>query len=147
MRVADDDPRWRQSEYGYGCNAAGRMDPPPRSPATEADDCFMVRIQKDPTEYKLGSCAPVRPGGLPSDGRKHRFGPIACRMPPCSPPSRCGLARTERGVRLARRPTLTASARDGVGILRSGRGKACSAVELGKWGVRKKSSGTSIALR
>jgi len=30
-QVADDDPRWRQSEFGYGCNAAGRMDPPPRS--------------------------------------------------------------------------------------------------------------------
>jgi transposase len=29
--VADDDPRWRQSAYGYGYNAAGRMDPPPRS--------------------------------------------------------------------------------------------------------------------
>src|SRR5262249_19005485 len=29
--VADDDPRWRQSVYGYGCNAVGRMDPPPRS--------------------------------------------------------------------------------------------------------------------
>jgi hypothetical protein len=21
-RVADDDPRWRQSAFGYGCNAA-----------------------------------------------------------------------------------------------------------------------------
>ena len=31
MRVADDDPRWRQSASGYGCNAAERMDPPPRS--------------------------------------------------------------------------------------------------------------------
>src|ERR1700688_1418525 len=30
-RVADDDPRWRQSAFGYGCNAAERMDPPPRS--------------------------------------------------------------------------------------------------------------------
>jgi hypothetical protein len=25
-RVADDDPRWRQSAFGYGCNAAERMD-------------------------------------------------------------------------------------------------------------------------
>jgi len=41
-QVADDDPRWRQSEFGYGCNAAGRMDPPPRSLAREAYDCFMV---------------------------------------------------------------------------------------------------------
>ena len=66
----------------------------------------------------------VRPGGLPSDGRKHRFGPIACRMPPCSPPSRCGLARMERGVRSAQRPTLTASARDGRMHSRSGRKNA-----------------------
>src|SRR5262249_48528309 len=29
-RVADDDPRWRQSASGYGCNAAERMAPPPR---------------------------------------------------------------------------------------------------------------------
>ena len=30
-RVADDNPRWRQSAFSYGCNAAERMDPPPRS--------------------------------------------------------------------------------------------------------------------
>ena len=30
-RVIGDDPRWRQSASGYGCNAAERMDPPPRS--------------------------------------------------------------------------------------------------------------------
>jgi len=41
-QVADNDPRWRQSEHGYGCNAVGRMDPPPRSLAREAYDCFMV---------------------------------------------------------------------------------------------------------
>jgi hypothetical protein len=41
-RVADDDPRWRQSAFGYGCNAVERMDPPPRSLAAEAYDCFMV---------------------------------------------------------------------------------------------------------
>ena len=54
----------------------------------------MVRIQTDPTEYKLGSCSrctvPRRaPLGLIVAG----FGPIAGRMTPCSPPSRCGLAR------------------------------------------------------
>ena len=30
-RVADDDPRWRQSALGYGGHAAARMAPPPRS--------------------------------------------------------------------------------------------------------------------
>jgi RNA-directed DNA polymerase len=33
-----DDPRWRQSAFGYGCNAAERMDPPPRSLARTKDD-------------------------------------------------------------------------------------------------------------
>jgi hypothetical protein len=35
------------------------------------------------------------------------FTPIAGRMPPCSAPSRCGLARRCRGVRSRRRPTVT----------------------------------------
>jgi hypothetical protein len=81
--------------------------PAASEPATEVDDCFMVRIQTDPTEYKLGSCShctvPRRaPLGLIVAG----FGPIAGRMTPCSPPSRCGLARWGRGVRSVRRPTL-----------------------------------------
>src|SRR6516225_10473856 len=59
-QVADDDPRWRQSAYGYGCNAAGRMDPPPRSLLAEAYDCFMVRTLPGSTEYKRGSRAIAR---------------------------------------------------------------------------------------
>src|SRR5271168_3190560 len=43
-------------------------------------------------------------------------------VPPCSPPSRCGLARSEFVARLARRPTLTASARGGELSARSGEG-------------------------
>ena len=56
-RVTDDDPRWRQSAHGYGCNAARRMDPTPRSLLAEAYDCFMVGTLHDPTEYKRGSRA------------------------------------------------------------------------------------------
>src|ERR1039458_1278944 len=43
LREADDDPRWRQSAFGYGCNAAERMDPPPRSlarPTTRSPAAF-----------------------------------------------------------------------------------------------------------
>ena len=88
---ADDDPRWRQSEHGYGCNAAERMDPPPRSPSTEADDCFMVRIQMDPTEYKLGRCAcRAAKAGSPRIIRRASR-PIAASLPSCSRPSRSGL--------------------------------------------------------
>src|SRR3989304_1690269 len=35
-RVAGDDPRWRQSAFGYGCNAAERMAPPPRAACRRA---------------------------------------------------------------------------------------------------------------
>ena len=41
-------------------------------------------------------------------------------------------ARPGHGGRRKRRPALTAPARAGVSILRSGRGKACGAVELEK---------------
>ena len=40
----------------------------------------------------------------------------------------------ERAAPAARRPTLTAAVRAGLHELRSGRGKACGAVELEKWG-------------
>jgi len=38
---------------------------------------------------------------------------LAPSMPPCSPPSRCGLETLEDAARSSRRPTLTASARAG----------------------------------
>ena len=125
VMAVDADPRWRQSESGYGCNAARRMDPPPRSPATEADDCFMVRIQRDPTEYKLGrrarrvedtprACGGQ--GGLPSD-QQSPCRPIAGSMPPCSRPSRNGLEALAPAAPSACRPSLTATRHDGATIM------------------------------
>ena len=51
----------------------------------------MVAIQMDQTEYKLGSCNHgAAKAGSPRIS-SHASRPIAARMPPCSPPSRCGL--------------------------------------------------------
>jgi len=36
-------------------NAEGRMCPPPRSLAVEANGCFMVRVPAGPTEYKVAA--------------------------------------------------------------------------------------------
>ena len=47
--------------------------------------------------------------------------PTAPSVPPCSGPSRCGLATAEHAARLVRRPTLTAPARAGVAKRGSGR--------------------------
>ena len=47
--MTDDDPRWRQSAFGYGCNAAEKMDPSPRSLAPQkrmtASRSAPVRVQ------------------------------------------------------------------------------------------------------
>src|SRR5215470_5579497 len=61
-----------------------------------------------------------------------RQAPCSSSLPPCSRLSRRGLETPERGFRPARRPALTASARVGAGHLRSGRKKACGAVEQKK---------------
>jgi hypothetical protein len=53
-------------------------------------------------------------------------------LPPCSELSRRGLETAEIGLPAECRPTLTVSARDGVRNLRSGRKKACGAVEQKK---------------
>ena len=50
----------------HGCKAAHRMCPPPRSLALEANGCFMVWVQPDPTEYKVAARGFARHGGLPS---------------------------------------------------------------------------------
>ena len=87
--AVDADPRWRQSESGYGCNAARRMDPPPRSPATEADDCFMVRIQgiqpntssavaRVVSKTRLGHVA-AKAGSPRISSRRAARSPAACR--------------------------------------------------------------------
>src|SRR5215831_4049615 len=53
-------------------------------------------------------------------------------LPPCSGLSRRGLETPESALLAERRPALTAPARDGERNLRSGRKKACGAVEQKK---------------
>jgi hypothetical protein len=53
-------------------------------------------------------------------------------LPPCSEPSRRGLETPEGALPAQCRPALTAPARGGVRDLRSGREKACGAVEQEK---------------
>src|SRR5215471_4544238 len=53
-------------------------------------------------------------------------------LPPCSGLSRRGLETPENALLAECRPALTAPARDGVRNLRSGRKKACGAVEQKK---------------
>jgi len=53
-------------------------------------------------------------------------------LPPCSGLSRRGLETPQSACMTERRPALTAPARGGVGDLRSGRKKACGAVEQKK---------------
>src|ERR1700676_5165252 len=78
------------------------MGPPLRSFAADAYDCIMVRVL-GPTEYKVVA-------------RLSR----ARKRPSCSKLSRYGLASSEHAARLARRPTLTAPARDDVSEPRVG---------------------------
>jgi hypothetical protein len=118
--VADDDPRWWQSEHGYGCNAAGRMDPPPRSLAREAYDCFMVETHVGSTEYKRGS----RDYSRPMAGSPRII--IIARSTTRSRAS-CRRARVRQGQAFGgaeEAPSLTIAARDGDGNMRSGRKNA-----------------------
>jgi len=43
-----------------------RMGPLPRSLAAEANECFMVGVRADPTEYKYAAQDMARYGRLPS---------------------------------------------------------------------------------
>src|SRR6516165_8841534 len=66
-RVADDDPRWRQSASGYGCNAAERMGPPPRSLARRS---VSLLHGQDPGFNRIQAWFAFDPranGRLPSD--------------------------------------------------------------------------------
>ena len=58
--------------------------------------------------------------------------PTRPSLPPCSKLSRRGLETSECAAIAERRPAVTASARVGVGNLRSGQKKACGAVEQKK---------------
>ena len=83
------------------------MGPPLRSFAADAYDCIMVRVL-GPTGYKVvARLMRARKAGSPLI-----VIPIAPSVPSCSKLSRYGLASSEHAASLARRPTLTAPARD-----------------------------------
>jgi hypothetical protein len=42
-----------------------RMGPPPRSPAAEANECFMVRLPRGATEYKVAARSSRAMAGSP----------------------------------------------------------------------------------
>ena len=84
----------------------------------EAYHCFMVAVPLDPTDYKRVARVPAHTGRLPSDHQSSRTRRYS--MPPSSRPSR---TRPFRAA-LKNTPSLTAAARVGFGILRSGRKKA-----------------------
>jgi hypothetical protein len=118
-----------------------RMGPPPRSFAADAHHCIMVRVSKRPSEYKHVARSARQASGLPSisssrPSRRARrtdqklLGREEVRSPfaPIAPV--CRRARSSQGAawkpreyvaKAERRPTLTAPARAGGWILRSGR--------------------------
>ena len=86
------------------------MDPPPRSFATDAHDCIMVRSSRID---RIQGCGAI-------DDRARQRAPLGhviptiASVPPCSGLSRRGLETTEREALAERRPALTAPARAGV---------------------------------
>src|ERR1700737_4799944 len=86
-----------------------RMGPPLRSFAADAYDCIMVR---GPWTHRIQGCGATDP--RPKAGSPLIVIPIAPSVPSCSKLSRYGLASSEHAASLARRPTLTAPARDDV---------------------------------
>src|SRR6516165_5392813 len=85
----------------------------------------------NPRERKIGG---------PHSTTERSSGPRPSSLPPCSKLSRRGLETRECAAVAEPRPALTASARDDVGNLRSGRKKACGAVEQKKGAQTKKVS-------
>ena len=91
------------------------MGPPLRSFAADAHGCIMVRVL-GPTEYKVvARLIRARKRAPPLI-----VIPTAPSVPSCWKLSRYGLARAKHVERSVQRPTLTAPARDGVGVLRVG---------------------------
>src|ERR1700756_2590255 len=125
-RVADDDPRWRQSASGYGCNAAERMGPPPRSLARRS---VSLLHGQDPGFNRIQAWFAFDPranGRLPSD-------PCAANHPIAAA---CRRARVRQGRAFGgaeEAPSLTAAARDGDGNMRSGRKNARGAGRTKEW--------------
>src|SRR5262245_18162879 len=110
-----------------------RMGPPPRSFAADAQDCIMVRVMR-PTEYKVAARMFVRHKRAPLD----LVIPITTSVLPCSELSRYGLAGPDHEEIFERRPTLTATARDSVWLLRVGTKKWGFQVEQRNWKLRLK---------
>jgi hypothetical protein len=87
-----------------------RLEPPPRSFATDAHDCIMVRSSRID---RIQGCGAI-------DDRARRRAPLGhviptiARVPPCSGLSRRGLETIEREALAERRPALTAPVRAGV---------------------------------
>src|SRR6266700_755574 len=130
-QVADDDPRWRQSEFGYGCNAAGRMDPPPRSLARRSvcllhgrdpmwvqPNTSVVRaIARGQWQAPLGSSRPTTRSRAACRRARVRQGQAFGER------AACRRARVRQGQAFGgaeEAPSLTAAARDGDGNVRSG---------------------------
>src|SRR3954452_22015848 len=84
------------------------MGPPPRSFAADAYDCIMVRSL---STYRIQVCGARVP--RPKASSPLIVIPTTTSVPPCSELSRLGLETAECAGRSARRPPLTAPARDG----------------------------------
>jgi hypothetical protein len=96
--------------------AAFENGPAARSFAADAYDCIMVRIPNRPTEYKVAArCAPERRTPLGSFLTAAQS-PIACRR------ARVRQGQAFGGAKEA--PSLTATARDGFGMLLVGAGES-----------------------
>jgi hypothetical protein len=114
-RVTDDDPRWRQSAYGYGCNAAKRMDPPPRSLArrrmTASWSAPPIRVQPNTSVVRAINRGQWQAPLGSSRGQTTRSSAV-CRR------TRVGQEQAFGGAEEA--PSLTAAARDGDGNMAVG---------------------------
>src|SRR5262245_21313904 len=85
--VADDDRRWRQSESGYGCNAAERMDPPPRSLARRSVSLL----------HGQGSFGPNRIQACGASSCAHRQAPLGSSVEPYPIVTACRRAHVRQG--------------------------------------------------
>ena len=93
------------------------MGPPLRSFAADAHDCIMVRVL-GPTEYKVVTRTDPRPNaGSPLTRHPDRIKRVVALEAVKGWPGKLGACHA---VRLARRPTLTAPARDDVSEPRIG---------------------------
>jgi hypothetical protein len=126
---------------GVPCRAmavvpTSRMGPPPRSFAADAHVCIMVRVN-GPTGYKVAARSSRAPtaGSPRTSSRSNQHAVVL------------GHVKAKPAVAAETRPALTRPVRAGFSILRSGRGKACGAVEPEKQPRKLESDTRSIILR